>query len=77
MATGAQMHIDFMARALEISRLGRYWTSPNPHVGCVLVREGAVIAEGFTQPAGGNHAEVEALVRAGGLARGATRLCHA
>jgi diaminohydroxyphosphoribosylaminopyrimidine deaminase/5-amino-6-(5-phosphoribosylamino)uracil reductase len=71
-ATGAQMHIDFMARALEISRLGRYWTSPNPHVGCVLVREGAVIAEGFTQPAGGNHAEVEALVRAGGLARGAT-----
>jgi len=66
------MHTDFMARALEISRLGRYWAAPNPHVGCVLVREGAVIAEGFTQPAGGNHAEVEALARAGELARGAT-----
>jgi len=71
-ATDAQMHTDFMARALEISRLGRYWAAPNPHVGCVLVREGAVIAEGFTQPAGGNHAEVEALARAGELARGAT-----
>jgi diaminohydroxyphosphoribosylaminopyrimidine deaminase/5-amino-6-(5-phosphoribosylamino)uracil reductase len=66
------MHTDFMARALEISRLGRYWAAPNPHVGCVLVREGAAIAEGFTQPAGGNHAEVEALARAGELARGAT-----
>lgn len=71
-ATDAQMHTDFMARALEISRLGRYWAAPNPHVGCVLVREGAAIAEGFTQPAGGNHAEVEALARAGELARGAT-----
>ena len=71
-ATDAQMHTDFMARALEISRLGRYWAAPNPHVGCVLVREGAVIAEGFTQPAGGNHAEVEALARAGELAWGAT-----
>jgi len=44
---------------------------PNPHVGCVLVRDGHVIGEGFTQPAGGNHAEIEALAMAGD-ARGAT-----
>jgi len=44
---------------------------PNPHVGCVLVRDGHVIGEGFTQPAGGNHAEIEALAMAGD-ARSAT-----
>jgi diaminohydroxyphosphoribosylaminopyrimidine deaminase/5-amino-6-(5-phosphoribosylamino)uracil reductase len=60
-----------MARALRLARHGRCWARPNPHVGCVLVREGAVIGEGFTQPAGGNHAEIEAL-QAAGNARGAT-----
>lgn len=60
-----------MARALQLAERGRYWTRPNPHVGCVLTRDGAVIGEGFTQPAGGNHAEVEALQMAGD-ARGAT-----
>ncbi|MFK7976189.1 MAG: bifunctional diaminohydroxyphosphoribosylaminopyrimidine deaminase/5-amino-6-(5-phosphoribosylamino)uracil reductase RibD [Halioglobus sp.] len=50
-----------MARALQQARKGRYWASPNPHVGCVLARNDTVIAEGFTQPAGGNHAEVQAL----------------
>jgi len=44
---------------------------PNPHVGCVLVKDGQVIGEGYTQPAGGNHAEIEALAAAGD-ARGAT-----
>ena len=60
-----------MARALQLARKGRYSAMPNPHVGCVLVRDGQVIGEGFTQPAGGNHAEVEALAAAGD-ARGAT-----
>ena len=60
-----------MARALQLARKGRFWAAPNPHVGCVLVRDGAVIGEGFTQPAGGNHAEIEAL-RAAGDASGAT-----
>ncbi len=60
-----------MARALRLARRGRYTARPNPHVGCVLVRDGHVIAEGFTQPAGGNHAEIEALSRAPD-ARGAT-----
>ncbi len=60
-----------MARALQLARRGRHIARPNPHVGCVLVRHGQVIGEGFTQPAGGNHAEIEALAAAGD-ARGAT-----
>ena len=69
------MALDFdtriMARALQLARRGRYSAMPNPHVGCVLVRDGQVIGEGFTRPVGGNHAEIEALVAAGD-ARGAT-----
>lgn len=61
-----------MARALQLARRGRYSAMPNPHVGCVLVREGAVVGEGFTQPAGGDHAEIQALRQAGDQARGAT-----
>ena len=60
-----------MARALQLARRGRFRARPNPHVGCVLVRDGAVIGEGFTRPAGGNHAEIEALTAAGD-AQGAT-----
>ena len=60
-----------MARALQLARRGRYWARPNPHVGCVLARDGAIIGEGFTQPAGGNHAEIQAL-RDAGDAAGAT-----
>ena len=62
------MALDFdtriMARALQLARRARYSAMPNPHVGCVLVREGRVIGEGFTRPAGGNHAEIEALAAA-------------
>lgn len=61
-----------MARALQRARQGMYWAMPNPHVGCVLVHDGAVIGEGFTQPAGGNHAEIQALRQAGDAAKGAT-----
>jgi len=60
-----------MARALQLARRGRYIARPNPHVGCVLVRDGEIIGEGFTQRAGGNHAEIEAL-NAAGDASGAT-----
>lgn len=51
----------YMRRALELARNGRYTVSPNPMVGCVLVREGAVIGEGWHHRAGEAHAEVEAL----------------
>lgn len=60
-----------MARALQQARLGQYWAAPNPHVGCVLWRDGEVLAEGFTQPPGGPHAEAHALAQCGD-ARGAT-----
>jgi diaminohydroxyphosphoribosylaminopyrimidine deaminase/5-amino-6-(5-phosphoribosylamino)uracil reductase len=66
-----QLDTSMMSRALQLARRGRYSAMPNPHVGCVLVRDGHVIGEGFTRPAGGNHAEIEAL-HAAGDATGAT-----
>ena len=50
-----------MQRALELAHLGLYTTTPNPRVGCVLVQDGQVVGEGYTQPAGMNHAEIQAL----------------
>ncbi len=61
-----------MARALQLARRGLYTTDPNPRVGCVLVRDGEVVGEGWHQVAGGPHAEVVALRVAGERARGAT-----
>ncbi|MDG1312432.1 MAG: bifunctional diaminohydroxyphosphoribosylaminopyrimidine deaminase/5-amino-6-(5-phosphoribosylamino)uracil reductase RibD [Porticoccaceae bacterium] len=52
---------EMMSRALQLAAKGRYTTAPNPAVGCVIAIDGAVIGEGYTRPAGGNHAEVEAL----------------
>jgi diaminohydroxyphosphoribosylaminopyrimidine deaminase/5-amino-6-(5-phosphoribosylamino)uracil reductase len=46
----------FMTRALELAELGLYTTTPNPRVGCVLVRDGRIIGEGWHQRAGGPHA---------------------
>jgi len=63
---------EFMARALRLARRGLFGTDPNPRVGCVLVREGRVVGEGWHAAAGGPHAEVEALRQAGEAARGAT-----
>ncbi len=62
----------FMRRALELAALGRGETSPNPMVGCVVVRGGRVVGEGHHARLGGAHAEVGALEQAGALARGAT-----
>ena len=52
---------DAMALALGWAAKGIYTTAPNPRVGCVIVRDGAVIGAGFTQPAGQAHAEIQAL----------------
>lgn len=54
---------EFMARAVKLAENGLYTTDPNPHVGCVLVKDGRVIAEGWTQRAGFAHAEVDALTK--------------
>ncbi len=53
-----------MTEALEQARLGMFTTTPNPRVGCVLMKDGIVIGRGFTQPPGGNHAEIQALENA-------------
>ncbi len=62
----------FMRRALELAERGRGRTSPNPMVGCVIVRNGEVIGEGFHEKAGEPHAEVNAIASAGGEIKGAT-----
>ncbi|MET0292746.1 MAG: bifunctional diaminohydroxyphosphoribosylaminopyrimidine deaminase/5-amino-6-(5-phosphoribosylamino)uracil reductase RibD [Steroidobacteraceae bacterium] len=61
-----------MSRALMLAERGLYGTDPNPRVGCVLVRDGVVVGEGFHALAGGPHAETLALQAAGERARGAT-----
>jgi diaminohydroxyphosphoribosylaminopyrimidine deaminase/5-amino-6-(5-phosphoribosylamino)uracil reductase len=61
-----------MARALELARRGLFTTDPNPRVGCVLVRDGEVVGEGWHERAGEPHAEVIALRAAADRARGAT-----
>ena len=50
-----------MQRALTLAARGMYTTTPNPRVGCVLVKDGMAIGEGYTQPAGQDHAEIQAL----------------
>lgn len=62
----------WMARALELAARGKATTHPNPRVGCVLVRDGEVVGEGWHVRAGEPHAEVHALRAAGERARGAT-----
>lgn len=62
----------YMRRAIELAALGRFTTSPNPNVGCVIVKEGEIIGEGYHHHAGGPHAEVNALKMAGDKAKGAT-----
>ncbi len=62
----------WLARALRLAERGRCGTAPNPRVGCVLVRDGEAVGEGWHRRAGLPHAEAEALAAAGARARGAT-----
>jgi diaminohydroxyphosphoribosylaminopyrimidine deaminase/5-amino-6-(5-phosphoribosylamino)uracil reductase len=62
----------YMARALALAAQGQGMVEPNPMVGCVIVRDGEMVGEGFHERFGGPHAEVNALAQAGERARGAT-----
>ena len=61
----------YMRSALELAAGGAGWVSPNPMVGCVVVKDGQVVGRGYHQRFGGPHAEVHALREAGSRARAA------
>ncbi|QCI16261.1 bifunctional diaminohydroxyphosphoribosylaminopyrimidine deaminase/5-amino-6-(5-phosphoribosylamino)uracil reductase RibD [Buchnera aphidicola (Artemisaphis artemisicola)] len=61
-----------MKRAIELSKLGEFTTSPNPNVGCVIVKNNNIIGEGWHMKSGDHHAEINALIMAGNKAKGAT-----
>lgn len=62
----------YMARALRLAERGLLTTDPNPRVGCVLVKQGELVGEGWHERAGEPHAEIHALQQAGMQAAGAT-----
>ena len=68
-------HEKFMEEALALAVKGSAWVSPNPMVGAVVVKNGAVVGRGWHERFGGPHAEVHALRNAGGEARGSTLYC--
>ena len=61
MMSFTELDTAYMARAIELAKQGRFTTTPNPNVGCVLVKDGEIVGEGFHQLAGQGHAEVNAL----------------
>jgi diaminohydroxyphosphoribosylaminopyrimidine deaminase / 5-amino-6-(5-phosphoribosylamino)uracil reductase len=63
--------VDFLGRALDLADRAVGRTSPNPAVGAVVVKDGLIVGEGYTQPPGSAHAEVVALTAAGAQAAGA------
>jgi len=64
--------MDFMSQAIELAKKGSGYTSPNPLVGAVLVKNGLIVGSGYHRKAGTDHAEIVALKRAGRRARGST-----
>ncbi len=65
-------HERWMKCALDLGEKALFHSAPNPWVGCVLVKDFKVVGEGFTQPPGGNHAEIEAIKNSNGNAKDAT-----
>jgi len=72
MSSEVSADVEYMARALTLARRGLYTTDPNPRVGCVLVKDGEIVGEGWHERAGEPHAEIIAIKQAGDNARGAT-----
>lgn len=66
----------YMARALKLAQRGRFTTHPNPNVGCVIVKDGEIVGEGYHQRAGESHAEVQALRMAGEKPKAQRRMSH-
>ena len=64
--------LEYMRRALRLAAKARGYTSPNPMVGAVLVRDGQIVGQGYHRAAGLDHAEIAAIKQAGDKARGAT-----
>lgn len=64
--------MDYMRRSLALARRAQGQVSPNPAVGAVIVKDGVIVGQGYTQPPGGPHAEVVALGQAGRAARGSS-----
>jgi len=62
----------FMKKALKLARKGRGWTSPNPLVGAVIVKDGHIVGEGYHKRFGADHAEINAINNASGSIAGAT-----
>ncbi len=71
-AEPTQKDVAYMRRALELAARGKGRTSPNPVVGCVVVRDGRIVGEGYHERAGAPHAEVNAVRAAGGDVEGTT-----
>jgi diaminohydroxyphosphoribosylaminopyrimidine deaminase/5-amino-6-(5-phosphoribosylamino)uracil reductase len=64
--------MDYMEQALSLAKLALGQVSPNPAVGAVVVKNNIAVGQGYTQPPGSSHAEVVALEKAGGKAKGST-----
>jgi diaminohydroxyphosphoribosylaminopyrimidine deaminase/5-amino-6-(5-phosphoribosylamino)uracil reductase len=64
--------MDYMSVALSLARLAQGQVSPNPAVGAVIVKNDVILSMGYTQPPGGDHAEIVALKQTGTDSQGAT-----
>lgn len=65
-------NVEFMQHAIRLAKKGLYTTEPNPRVGCIIVKDGEIVGEGWHQYAGEAHAEINALAQAGSKAKDAT-----
>lgn len=72
MTTKTSLDYDYMTLALELAQHGRFTVSPNPMVGCVIVKDNLIVGQGYHKRAGEPHAEIYALQEAGVKAEGAT-----
>lgn len=66
------MDVFYMKKAITLAKLGEYTTSPNPNVGCIIVKNNIIVGEGWHKKTGEEHAETIALKKAGQRAKNAT-----